>query len=227
MSLDGSPTNEVQELFQLILDCIKGLFQLSRLIKKLTPRDRFQVALQNSKLRFPDSFDIAHVGEKFAKLSQGEFQWLKVRLGRVITQRRCYLAYSRDHHEQLKNPGPKMTTSSKATTKNQSVAAVDELTNSGTVKAVANFEAMSAVNPPSIMASTKASTLQVADLARHQAFDDMDDALSYTTIGSDILEAEEQILQVPSLETVGPNNVLFECPFCHEIQSFRRQRAWR
>ncbi|OCL11416.1 hypothetical protein AOQ84DRAFT_423590, partial [Glonium stellatum] len=93
--------SEVQEIFGIVLNCITGLFRMSIMIRKATPRDRFERALRAPEDPFNDRYDIAHVGEKYRKLNNPDLSWLKDRLGRAITKRRQYLRYCREHRKQL------------------------------------------------------------------------------------------------------------------------------
>jgi hypothetical protein len=94
-------TDEVAELLEEIGACITRVFRVSTLIRLAAPSDTFMKALSKNRYQFNDEFDIAHVGEKFPKLTSSDRLWLRKRLGRAITQRRHYLSYIQDHREEL------------------------------------------------------------------------------------------------------------------------------
>lgn len=96
---DGS--NEESELVQEINACITRLFRVSGLIRRAAPSSVFDKALSRNRYHYSDQFDIAHVGDKFPKLTKDTNRWLQTRLGRAITQRRRYLADARDHRDKL------------------------------------------------------------------------------------------------------------------------------
>lgn len=64
-----SDTEEIPrgETASLILDmvsqCRKTLFRIGMIVRKATPRDRFERALQQSDFAFPVQFDTTHVEE--------------------------------------------------------------------------------------------------------------------------------------------------------------------
>ncbi|KAI9857183.1 MAG: hypothetical protein M1813_008545 [Trichoglossum hirsutum] len=106
-SLNVPTVSEIQERFQSASNTISHLFRLSVIIRNATPRDRYSKAAAAANEPFDDRYDIAHVGHKFPRLGIKENEWLKIRLGKAITQRRQYLRYCREHQEKLsKTPGP-------------------------------------------------------------------------------------------------------------------------
>jgi hypothetical protein len=94
-------TDEVAELLEEIGACITRLFRVSTSIRLAAPSDTFMKAVSKNRYQFNDEFDIAHVGEKFPKLTSSDRLWLRKRLGRAITQRRHYLSYIQDPREEL------------------------------------------------------------------------------------------------------------------------------
>jgi hypothetical protein len=216
--------DESQELLDIVLDCIRGLLRLSVLIRKATPRDRYEKALQKSSLQFSDEFDIRHVGEKFPKLHQKSFAWLKVRLGRAITDRRRFLAYCRDHHEQL-DQEPNDASGTRWATKTPRNENDSRDASSARVVDVAGHSTVIGT----VKASTQASTLQLKAFHERGELCDIDDALSYTTVGSDLLcdDDHEAALELPSLESIRQEDKHFACPFCQVIQDYTTEKQWR
>jgi hypothetical protein len=91
---------EAHDILDVASECIRSLLRISILIRKATPRDRFNKALQTTSGKnnpFLDQFDISHVAERYPKLKKNESKWLCERLGRAITKRRQFLRYSRQH----------------------------------------------------------------------------------------------------------------------------------
>jgi len=120
-NLEDDISEECSMILQMVSGCIGSLFKIGILVRKLTTRDRFERALQQSEFQFPPDFDIQHVREKFPKTSPNG---LAVRLGSAVAKRRQFIAYCRDHRNHLgqesayedgeKSSGDQ--TSSKATT---------------------------------------------------------------------------------------------------------------
>lgn len=211
----------MNDIFFVVLDCVRNLLRISILIQKATPRDRFRMAIQKSQYRFDDSFDIGHVAEKFPKLSRPEQEWLKIRLGRAIAHRRQFIRYCREHSDKL---------------------GADDL-NEHTPEAILNSDkpsrlvgneetlSVTKTNPTATQGSTKASTLQVARLEaakQEKGDDDNDDERSVvSTVVSGIESADETTLRLPRLQDVNQGKPVFECPFCFKLQNWKQERKWR
>jgi hypothetical protein len=224
--VDIGAMNEAQDILGAAMECVRSLLQLSILIRKATPRNRWDRALQKPKTdRLDDQFDIRHVGDKFPKLNRPEYDWLKVRLGRAITQRRQFIRYSRDHKSQMsswederqkQSPVPELT-------HHFALPSADEAP--GTAGVV---DAMT-LRPPITEGSTKASTLQVAALDAIKIDEDDDEASAISSVVSslDFIDGGEDILHLPTLSAVNHGRDEFECPLCFTIQNFRQQRRWK
>lgn len=215
--------DETQSILEVILDCVRGLLRLSILIRKATPRDRWNRALQKTREdRFDDHFDVHHVGEKFPKLNKAENEWLKTRLGRAITQRRQFIRYCREHKNQM------TTTES---TVNPIIEYQEQVEPVEFTEVLERFPAAEAMTlaPPITEGSTKASTLQVTTLDAIR-IDDDDDA---TSVASSVVSSldptnkDEHRLHLPSLQAVSQGHDEFECPLCFTIQTFRHSRKWK
>jgi hypothetical protein len=222
---DAGPVDEAKDILEVIQDCVRSLLRLSVVIRKASPRDRWNRALQKSRDHIDDQFDIRHVGEKFPKLNQPENAWLKVRLSRAITQRRQFIRYCRDHKDQL----------SAADVHNYSTLVTETLEESRHTLEDLESPAMAKSDAITLDAtvseeSTKASTLQVAQIeaARLEAIsEENDDASAVSSVVSSIDPTEEGTLRLPSLQDVSQGQLEFECPLCFTTQSFRRQRKWK
>ncbi|CAI6262046.1 unnamed protein product [Periconia digitata] len=91
--------NEESELLQEMDNCLELLFfKGSHILRQAGPTDVFLKSLNRPEHHLERNSDVIHVGEAFPKLAMGEFSWLRLRLGRAITDRRQYLDYIRDHH---------------------------------------------------------------------------------------------------------------------------------
>jgi hypothetical protein len=215
--------SEVNELREEISETITRLFRVSILIRQAAPTDLFAKALSRTRYSFNDQFDIAHVGEKYPKLSNNDYTWLRQRLGRAITQRRRYLSYIRDHREKLEStPGHQDKADSSAA---RSQAPVVK-------EAVAAKSTFDTTSRPSYI--TKASTVAPARITTQMLVadesDPEDDARSYTTVArsaDDNLESSTTV-RIPKLDELRTGNKKeIECPFCFRIKRFKNERVWR
>jgi hypothetical protein len=219
-----SAVNEAQDILEVVQECVKDLLRLSILIRKATPRDRWNRALQKPQDdRLDDRFDIQHVGEKFPKLSRPEHEWLKFRLGRAITQRRQFIRYCREHKNRMQEPDAddEIPTSSRAM--QSDLMGPD-------VPGYAQTTTGLTLNPPVTEGSTHASTLQVTTLQAIRGDDDDDTASVATSVVSSVDlddDESEEMLRLPSLQAASQGHDEFECPLCFTIQSFRQERKWK
>ncbi|SMR58516.1 unnamed protein product [Zymoseptoria tritici ST99CH_1E4] len=95
-----STQSELNELFLGLEDVLDSLMKVSALIRSRIERSRAGYATATAlQLSMPTGFDIAHVAQKHPKLNQRPE--LLSRFGELITQRRGFLAYARDHHEHI------------------------------------------------------------------------------------------------------------------------------
>ena len=218
----SEPLSEIEEIFQMVPESISNLFRLTMVIQKATPRDRFSKALTSGRDPFDDSFDIAHVGNKFPRLDSQESQWLKQRLGNAITQRRQFLRYAREHREKKAkhDQDPVVVQSS---TKQPVPEAHSEKPKSDLVD---SKSLLLSQKTGSALAPTAASTLVVAHL--EEAANMSDTGMSKSSFATSVDESSsENALTVPPLNSVAKVGIAFECPFCWTIQTFRSQSVWR
>lgn len=214
------PIDAAQSILQAAIECCRGLLKTSVLIRRATTRDCFKTALLKAKEPFADQFDINHVQEKYPKLSTPESRWLLNRLGRAITSRRQFLRYCREHQDSLgasqpfsNNDNPTIP-STQQDTSLQVQARCLPLPPDGISQA--GF-----TNPV-----TKASTLNPSQLmAMRNELDD--DTVSRSSAAQSDFSQADSMLELPSLQAVSEGQSEFECPYCHTIQSFRRERQWR
>ena len=94
-----SNLTESEELFESIHDSVTGLFHLSLIIQRATPRDRFARALSSLKDEFSSVYDTQHVAHKFPKLDDSKFEWLRRKFGTANAQRRTFFRYCENHYE--------------------------------------------------------------------------------------------------------------------------------
>ncbi|OTB01993.1 hypothetical protein M426DRAFT_13984 [Hypoxylon sp. CI-4A] len=117
---EGIRLDESKSIIDVISQCIRSLFKIGTLVRKASPRDRFQQALQKSNSAFPASFDIDHVQHTYSKLSAPSAQRLAERMGNANAKRRQFITYCRDHNAKLSetdvDDGSTTKKSSKATT---------------------------------------------------------------------------------------------------------------
>ncbi|KAK4085499.1 uncharacterized protein Triagg1_489 [Trichoderma aggressivum f. europaeum] len=97
----AGPSEEIRMNLELISESLRMLFRIAVLVRKASPDNRFERAVNSSKCTFPPTFDIEHVKEKFSKLKAKEQSWLAERLGKAIAGRRQFIKYCRDHRDRL------------------------------------------------------------------------------------------------------------------------------
>ncbi|PSN68574.1 hypothetical protein BS50DRAFT_619415 [Corynespora cassiicola Philippines] len=217
--------NETVDILDLIHESIRSLLRLSVLIRKSSPRSRWDKALQKySKNPVPDSFDIGHVGEKFPKLNQPDNEWLKIRLGRIITQRRQFQWYCQRHKDHLDGS---LSHNINVQIQNKLQASNLEQESSNVPQPEAARRAIGLLPPPTI-GSTNASTLLIPKIQLLR--DEEDDAISDASSVVSSIEPDddtEEKLHIPRLEDVNKGRFEFECPICFTLQSSRNQRSWK
>lgn len=213
--------SEILELWDSVGSTITGLYRISKVIRKATPRDRYEKAI-NSKDPLENCYDIAHVGEKFRhKLGNQESRWLRERLGNAITKRRQFLRYSRDHHEKISRERQVLSTRDVASKPLSEVR-------DAPVRSLAPHPQEETVShrAPTTIPSTKASTLVPAQI--QQIHPIPDDEQSYApSMATSMPEDEEGVMTVIPLEQVSQGRRQFECPYCHDILTLRNQKSWR
>lgn len=221
--------DDAREVLGAAVECCRGLLKTSTLIRNASSRDRFQTALQRSRDTFTDQFDINHTREKYPKLAKPGSEWLARRLGRAITLRRQFLRYCREHQDSLahqgdngvnSNPNPDQISNLPPDLPSEKIRAGPHL-----LLAVDSGMSQAGFTDP----GTTASTLFAGQLDILQEVPD-DDGVSYTSgAHSDFAPGDDVVLELPSLQNLTKDNPTadFECPFCHIIQRFKRDKGWR
>jgi hypothetical protein len=208
-------TTEIQEIFLSITETITSLFKLSMILRNSGSRDRYAKALAKvaKDSAFNSQYDIDHVRNKFPRLDKEDIEWLKIRLGKTITNRRQYLRYCRDHHEKLKRAErnearAEIVEESPVTPRFLDVQA----------PTIRDEEAMTIVSRmTSTLASTTATTVIPANLNDMNNVEDtcFDDSRTQTSYATSIAEDEAPSrLSVVRLEEVRQSAGPFECPYC-------------
>lgn len=113
---DISREEQVNQELDMVSQCLKALFRIGILVRKSTPRDRFERALQQSELAFPAECDTNYVEERYPKLASKDANWLASRLGVANAKRRQFIHYVREATLEAEDMNPMADTSSKATT---------------------------------------------------------------------------------------------------------------
>ncbi|KAF2462402.1 hypothetical protein BDY21DRAFT_13759 [Lineolata rhizophorae] len=193
--------SELRELFLSVKDSTGGLFRLSFLIRKATPRDRYLLASTSTDKRYDESFDIAHVGNKFPRLASQENDWLRIRLGKAITLRREFLRYCREHGEHLKKDDNERAKIDKSKT----------------------YQGRD--RDTSTAASTFMSVMMKSDTAQEDDFDGNESETSFAT--SDGGRRDTTRLRVIPLREVKKESAEFECPYCRNILNITKERSWK
>ncbi|KAI1389423.1 uncharacterized protein F4822DRAFT_199741 [Hypoxylon trugodes] len=98
---DDPPMDEAHMNLELMAEAMRSLFQLGVLVRKSGPRDRFQKALQQSTISYPEFFDVNYVEQKYSKLYKAEDRRLSTRLGSANAKRRQFMTYCREHKARL------------------------------------------------------------------------------------------------------------------------------
>jgi tetratricopeptide (TPR) repeat protein len=206
--------SEAGELFKSVKDTITGLFRISIIIRKASPRDRFAKALAARQEPFDDRFDVDHVSHKFPMLRIKEKEWFKERAGKANTQRRKYLRYARDHRDKLAREPKDLWQPEDIGPSTILLPALSQAGKTNLTK------------PTSTLAPTAASTLFPERIAIE--VEDSQDNQSRTSYAVSLGEDDDEShLRLPSLTEVSKDATTFECPLCWTIQDIQRDSIWR
>ncbi|KAK4452751.1 hypothetical protein QBC34DRAFT_29307 [Podospora aff. communis PSN243] len=226
--------DEAHDILGVASECIRSLLRISILIRKATPRDRFAKATATAFSRgspFLDQFDINYVAERYPKLRGNGT--LCDRLGRAITKRRQFFRYSRQHRARTAGDADQPQGVEEEQTTDAILAQNAFLVSHNDKGKSIYSPAMSKMGSVSEGAhtrpSTKASTLDVARLARLDLGERLDDERSYVSASSSfqITGGGEGALRLPTLAEVCKGEAMFECPFCYGIQTISKELDWR
>jgi hypothetical protein len=198
-------TDEMTEILESVSDSINNLFRIFMVIRDCVETDRKTNSTWTSSLinseRLDSEHDVAHVKEKLPALVAKGKEWLAVRLGNTIAQRRQYLKYCLERHEKA---GEQRENHS-------------ELTPSPSEKPKSQQEAISSPEQEVSQASTE--ELIARDNSSNQSDSSNEISVEEIDSGSD--------LQVISLQDVSKGQSCFDCIYCWQRQTHKRQKAWR
>lgn len=228
---DIGTKSEASDILEVATDCIRSLLRIAILIGKATPRDRFSKAFNDQREAFLDQFDINYVAERYPKLSRPESRWLCERLGRANTKRRQFIRYCREHHERLAHDRDGKEVSKNVTSLPAGRDIGLEVNENTTGESLPNQPANSFLKATSsevyTRQSTHASTLDVLRLQTVKEDFEDDEIKSSTTFASLADPESDSIFNLPSLADISQGQAVFECPLCHAIKSFKREKAWK
>ena len=94
---DEDPIDEASVIVDIISQSITSLLRLGILIRKASPRDKFEEAQRSTRICIPDHYDIEYVQWRHPKLNNTQ----ATRLGRAITKRRHFILYCSEHQSRL------------------------------------------------------------------------------------------------------------------------------
>lgn len=167
---EDTPRDEEAELILcMVSECLRALFRIGILVRKATPRDRFERALQRSEHSFPPQFDINYIEEKYPKLASSESSWLASRLGNANSKRRQFINYVRDHKARLVvadlNPAADTATTTKQSSKATTFVAPENMSTSEFLQSPLEVEDDSASLVSTFTAFDNENNLRLPSLA--------------------------------------------------------------
>ncbi|RYO82471.1 hypothetical protein DL766_007393 [Monosporascus sp. MC13-8B] len=204
-----------QELLDIISEYLSALFRIAVIIRTATARDRYDRALQYSNADFLDHFDIDYVRTRYPKLNGHHV--LAQGLGRAITNRRKFIAYSRDHGDRLHADGSRKMEPHLETLKQKQKEkdpALDTTSRSGALPERDRADAFTGKE------SSKETTLLPAKVNMNNlavTTEEENDNVSFVS-ASTSFNTEGSVLTLPSLEDISQGKPEFECPICRTIQ---------
>ncbi|EPE27553.1 hypothetical protein GLAREA_04344 [Glarea lozoyensis ATCC 20868] len=209
--------DEMAEIFESVTDSIHNLFRISMVIRDCTEIDRKTNSTWSSSLMISSEsssceHDVAGVKEKFSALVAKDKDWLAVRLGNAIAQRRQYLKYCSERYEkagkQRENHNEIASPPSEKTENHQK-------TPSSTEK-----KANLLSNPCGTRYVSEAST---EDLTARDRSSNQPDISNETSV-----EKNDSMfdLQVIPLQDISKNQSCFDCIYCWQSQTHETQKAW-
>ena len=196
-----------------MIEAITSLFKLSIAIRNPAPRDRY--AKSASIAPYDDSYDIAHVWEKFPYARRTP--WLIARLGKAITRGRHYLRYREKHHEKL------ASVPRRAEKKDLPGAVFLVELGIGSERG-ASRSTPSSMSGTSIQSETTASQYIAPD---SNVVEELSDKGSITSYATSTGEDDPGHMHVPPPPEESANEMPFECPYCFTIQTVRDLISWK
>ena len=153
------------------------------------------------------------MGHKFPKI-HGQ-PWLETRLGRAITRRREFLRYSKQHHNRLAQGVEQLEREQVQLGKIEQISLHDE-------KPVQLESLAASTNPlKSTIGSTKATTLDAAQLRMPEEVTVQGDVSESSYATTEITAENEGALQIPPIPESGKKGKQFVCPYCWTTQCFK------
>jgi hypothetical protein len=208
--------SKVSHACQNIAEDISHLFKLTALISKSIARDRYARAEAESKEKFDDQYDIAHVKAKFkeGKLKETTPEWLLLRLGQAITKRRQYIKYVREHRSRIEN----------GFRQPRDPDLPSFLSLKGPLQVTSPSTTVPLASRPSQMSTTATTVMSKAPLGVEQAFED---DRSVTIVDTTPFDWDPDLkLSVPPLIDYSLLGQEFPCPFCPTNIKFNSQGSW-
>lgn len=191
-----------------ISDFTTGLYRISMVLRKATPRDRYSKAA--SAVAFLPDFDIDYVRNKFPTANT----WLIERLGKANARRREYFKYCETHRESLASLPPSEDTPAPSGPR-QGTRRDETATRSE-----AHF---------SFVPSTSASTY--IEQYQRPGSDNMmvnhAEEVSVKSYAKSIVFPGNEGLTLPPRPKESENGSPFECPYCYMIQEVDGDHVWR
>ncbi|KAH9884170.1 hypothetical protein F4778DRAFT_763884 [Xylariomycetidae sp. FL2044] len=211
MPEEPSRGEQANMVLDMVNQCVKALFRIDMLVRKATPQERFQRAVQQSRFPFPAQFDINYVKEKYPKLVSDQGEKIVIQLGNANAKRRQFIKYGHDHKAKfdIEDPGSK-DEEPEPVIKDQTV--IGNLTEKVSSKAT-TFLLPREHSDPQWLQPTAAKD------------EDEDETASLTTATTGF--ESERSLKLPRLQQLSPDGQAFECPICFTQQSFRGEKAWK
>ena len=211
-----APTTEIQELESAIRLGLENLFKTSIFIRKFTSRDRRKRAAASKP--FDNRADIMYLKDRYPSLVENST--LAARLGEANARRRQYFKYRRDHNERLS-----------AVSKRAEQDLKNESSQPLAPEARPTKTVSTAETKPSLLADTEATAFQASEAQQAQMLRDTEpsEAMSAVSFATSVVETSNDELSFPSVSAEAQTGSPFLCPYCLEIQQFKRgpEQQWR
>ena len=205
-----APTSEMQELMTAIRTGLDSLFKTSAFIRKFASKERRSRAIETKP--FDNRADIMYINDRYPLLSKNPT--LAARLGEANARRRQFFKYRRDHDQRLAT----VATRNEPTT-NKAQSSLE------TEKPGPPKTALTAETKPSVLAETKATTLNAdADAqARMLQVAKAAEAMSTVSFATSIAATSDDELLFPPLPSEAKDGSPFLCSYCLRFEHFKRE----
>ena len=211
------PTSEMQELISAIRTSLDSLFKASIFIRKFASENKRLRAAKDKP--FDNRADVMYIEERYPLLKK-KSPTLVARLGEANARRRQYFKYCRDHDERLS------TVTTDGDSDNVNAQAHPVVTLPRTAKTVLTVQ-----TKPSLLAETKATAL-MAEKAEARMLQKLEalEPMSQVSFATFVAETSDDELPFPPVPDGADNGSPFLCPYCFQIQHFKRRdlkNQWR